>query len=96
MFMALIAFLLVPSTAHAQGTLTNGARHVGEISPAGDVDSWTFSVNTGDSIMLRAGGTNMTPRIRLFGPDNMLVGEVNPNNTTFNRDAVLTYQAVSS
>src|SRR5205823_1335659 len=39
MFMALIAFLLVPSTAHAQGTLTNGARHVGEISPAGDVDS---------------------------------------------------------
>src|SRR5215467_11539334 len=55
--------------ARAQGALTNGWTHTGTISPVGDSDSWTFSANAGDSIILRVGEitqtNSFTPRIRL-------------------------------
>ena len=55
-----------------QGTLTNGWTHTGTIAPIGHSDSWTFSANAGDSIVIRVGEISQTnaftPRIRLQNP----------------------------
>jgi hypothetical protein len=65
--------LLTGNKILAQGTLTNGWTDTGTISPVGDSDSWTFSANAGDSIVVRVGeistlsGT-FSPRIRLNNP----------------------------
>jgi len=40
----------------------------------GDLDMWSFTANTGDSIVLRIGGTNFYPEIDLYGPDGKLLG----------------------
>ncbi|MHB1309762.1 MAG: hypothetical protein ACYC23_22050, partial [Limisphaerales bacterium] len=85
-----LVFLLAVGTVTAQTVLDPGAAQEGLISPAGDVDSWTFEVKVGDSIVLRAGevtdqgGTGgFTPAIRLFGPGENLLG-----SSTANLDAV--------
>lgn len=68
-----LAFAFTPANARAQGTLTNGWTHTGTISPAGTSDSWTFSANAGDSLIVRVGeiatlsGT-FSPRIQLNNP----------------------------
>lgn len=61
------------NTASAQGAMNNGWTHEGTISPVGDSDSWTFSANAGDSIVIRVGEITtlsgaFTPRIRLNNP----------------------------
>lgn len=69
-----IALILTVMTRHAgaQGTLTNGWMHLGTIAPVGHSDSWTFSANTGDTLVIRVGEisqtNNFTPRIRLMNP----------------------------
>jgi hypothetical protein len=63
--------VLVPG-ALAQGALTNGAEHPGTIL-VGEVDTWTVEVQTGDTLILRAGGVGFTPRIDLYGPGGALV-----------------------
>lgn len=67
-------------TTHAQDPLTNGATHEGAISPAGDKDTWAFTAEVGDTIVLRAGeltetgGTQgFTPALRLYGPNGALL-----------------------
>lgn len=64
--------------AGAQGTLTNGWTHAGIIAPVGDSDSWTFSANTGDRMVIRVGEiaqtNNFTPRIRLQNPGAVQIG----------------------
>ena len=75
----LFLFLLPlwPNAARAQGTLTNGWTHTGTIAPAGEADTWTFSANTGDRLVIRVGEittTNtFTPRIRLQNPSAVQV-----------------------
>ena len=94
-FTTLILLVFLPLVGRGQGALTNGSRHLGEITPAGDADSWTFSANAADSISLRVGATNFNPRIRIFGPNNEPVGEVvSPRLDT--RDVFLTVQATNS
>ena len=91
---ALILFVGLTCVAQGQTALENGARHVGEITPAGDTDSWTFTANAGDAVQLRIGSTNFTPRIRLFDTDNALIGETTSGNT-FTRDGFLSLQATN-
>jgi trimeric autotransporter adhesin len=73
-YVSLLLFLmtLCANTVTAQGALTNGWTHTGTISPVGDSDSWTFSANAGDSIVIRVGEItqtgSFTPRIRLQNP----------------------------
>ena len=73
-WLLLCIFLLAlgSNAANAQGALTNGWTHTGTISPIGDSDSWTFSANAGDQIVLRVGEItqtgSFTPRIRLQTP----------------------------
>ena len=69
-----MVFLLLRAAHHAQaqGTLTNGWTHTGTIAPIGHSDSWTFSANAGESIVIRVGEISQTnaftPRIRLQNP----------------------------
>jgi len=68
-----LALAFSAANGRAQGTLTNGWTHTGTISPAGASDSWTFSANAGDSLIIRVGeiatlsGT-FSPRIQLNNP----------------------------
>ncbi len=58
------------------GPLTNGVMHLGTID-VGDLDVWTFSANSGDSITLRMGemvnGSALTPALWLYGPNGALL-----------------------
>jgi hypothetical protein len=54
------------TVASAQGPIANGETLIGTIAPAGDSDSWTFSANAGDAIVVRVGevaNTAFTPKI---------------------------------
>gem|GEM_PF-1078088 len=88
-FAVLLLVVVSGSQVEAQEALTNGGIHTGVISPAGDSDSWVFTAPAGGSVMLRVGGTNITPRIRLFGPSNELIAEETSGNTLI-RDGALT------
>src|SRR4029079_10284067 len=50
------------------GPLINGTKSNGTID-IGDLDVWSFTANSGDSIQLRVGGDNLVPQIDLYGPD---------------------------
>ncbi len=91
----LLSVLGLASIAWAQESLTNGARHTGEIASASDAQSWTFPAEVGEAIFVRVGATNFTPRIRLFDSGNALVGETTSGNS-FVRDGFLTAQAASA
>ncbi|MGE3309673.1 MAG: putative Ig domain-containing protein, partial [Limisphaerales bacterium] len=79
----------------AQSPLTNGGVHTGAIEPAGDSDNWTFTAPAGASLMFRVGATNLTPRIRLFGPSNELIQEVLAGNSLA-RDGFLVTTATNA
>ena len=77
-FVSLLALaVFCHGNARAQGNLTNGWTHTGSISPVGDSDTWTFTANAGDSIMIRVGEISQTgsftPRIRLQNPSAVLI-----------------------
>jgi trimeric autotransporter adhesin len=77
LLLCLFLLALGSNAALAQGTLTNGWTHTGTIAPAGDADTWTFSANAGDRLVIRVGEittTNtFTPRIRLQNPSAVQV-----------------------
>jgi predicted RNA-binding protein with TRAM domain len=63
---------LVPS---GEG-LVNGTSHLGSISPAADLDTWTFLATAGENIVVRGGETTtgaFNPWLRLYGPDGTLL-----------------------
>lgn len=68
---------LAPSIILAQGAIASGETLTGTITPAGETDSWTFSANTGDAIVVRVGETATTafsPKIQLLSPTSVLLG----------------------
>src|SRR5438876_5324764 len=75
--LGVLSLILFTQTAKGQGTLTNGFTDTGTISPAGDSDTWTFSANTGDSLIVRVGEITQTgafsPRIRLMNPSEVQI-----------------------
>ena len=74
------ALLLVHSIASAQGGLTNGEMHTGAISAPGEIDTWTFTAASGDSISISIGEVpggpdpTFTPWIRLQNPSGVQIG----------------------
>lgn len=70
---AVAAWCVLATHAHAQTALTNGAEHSGTIATAGQIDTWTFSANAGENITLSIGEVEPTlsfnPWIRLFAPN---------------------------
>jgi hypothetical protein len=77
LLLVLLVGVLSARHAFAQGALTNGWTHTGNISPAGDSDSWTFTASAGDSIVVRAGelsSTAFAPRVQVFSPTSVLLG----------------------
>lgn len=74
---AYVAILLATS-ASAQGVLTNGFTQTGTLA-IGEQEVWNFTANSGDGILLKLGeavvGSSLYPRLRLYGPDEVLLGE---------------------
>mgnify|MGYP001002979123 CR=1 FL=1 len=91
-FLALAYIFALP--AGAQTALTNGGLHTGDIAPAGDSESWTFTAGAGDGLFIRVGSTNFTPRIRLFDGTNAQIAETTSGNTLV-RDGWLTLTATN-
>jgi Divergent InlB B-repeat domain len=59
------------------GTLTNGASYNGTL-PMGDLDMWSFTANSGDSLTVEMGeiiqsNANFYPEIFLYGPNGALL-----------------------
>jgi hypothetical protein len=70
----LIHFALVPG-ANEGGVLVNGEARLGAID-LGDIDSYTFSANIGETVNLRiadTGKNNFYPLIALYGPNGAYI-----------------------
>lgn len=68
---------IVVAAGDEGGPLTNAVAHQGNM-PLGDLDAWSFSANSGESIVLKVGQVtdvgNFDPWVRLYGPDGVLIG----------------------
>ena len=73
------------------GPLTNGANAIGTIT-LGDLDIWTFTANTGDTINVRLGTTNFDGRLELHGPNGALLMTVGGSTDS----AINNYTATNS
>jgi hypothetical protein len=82
------------SSGDEGGILQNGARHRGQIA-VGDLDPWTFTGAAGDSLVLRAGGDNFTPWIRVYGPDGSLQVQ-STSSSVNNRDSEVAFVATNA
>jgi Bacterial pre-peptidase C-terminal domain len=74
------------------GAMTNGGNFIGTIT-LGDLDMFTFTANTGDSINLRLGTTNFSGRLQLYGPNGALLETVGSYPV---RDDLIAYTATNS
>jgi hypothetical protein len=81
-------------TGEAGGPMTNGATYSGQIN-LGGFNIWSFSGNSGDSIQLRMGTTNFSPRIDLYGTNGALLSSAFTANTGY-RDAALNLRLTNS
>lgn len=76
---AVAGLTLSQGRAAAQGPMTNGDNHAGAISAPGELDTWTFSVGSGDAIVLSIGEVGADspfyPWLRLYSPSSALVAE---------------------
>ena len=66
-----------PISSPGGNVLVNGVNASGTITPAGQVDSWTFTASVGDNIVVRAGELDPVgpfyPYLKLMGPDGQLL-----------------------
>jgi len=67
MVLALAISVVSPRPALAQGALSNGITSSGTLT-TGETNSWTFSANAGDSVVLRMGSAALNPRLQLLSP----------------------------
>ncbi len=72
------------------GPMTNGGKYPGTIS-LGDLDMWSFTASTGDSINLRVGTTNFDGKLQLYGTNGALVA-----STGGATDDLIAYTATNS
>ena len=86
------AFVVSPD--EQGGALTNGVQNNGVLS-LGDLQMWSFNGNAGNSIQLRMGATNFSPRIDLYGPDGAVLTNAFTANGSF-RDALLATRLTNS
>ncbi len=76
----ILAIVLSPGLARAQGALINGENHTGAISSPGELDTWTFTAAQNDAIALSIGeilgavDPGFWPWIRLRGPNGAQLG----------------------
>lgn len=65
---------LLPAAVRAQGTISCGETVTGIIGASGDHDTWTFTANAGDALIVRigemtqSGAGDFNPQITLFSP----------------------------
>jgi hypothetical protein len=76
--------------ASVQASLVNGANQAGIIL-TNTTDSYTFTANTGDNIVLRLGTTGFYGNLNLYGPNSALV-----KTAASGMDAELDYTATNS
>ena len=74
--LVILGLALSRGVALAQGPMTNGDNHNGTISVSGEIDSWTFTANQGDSISLSigvVGSPTLRPSIKLQNPNSVQI-----------------------
>lgn len=76
------------------GPFTNGWRHTGSVA-VGEMDAWTFDAASGDTVLVRGGGTGFTPQLRIYGPDGVLQAR-NSSSSLNNRDSEASFRATNS
>ncbi len=86
--------LVLTSPGDEGGVLTNGVSTSANLE-LGDLDAWTFTAEAGQGLMVRMGGTGLTPWLRLYGPTGALVDETTSGNALA-RDGVLTLQTTNA
>lgn len=74
------------------GAMANGGNYTGTIT-LGDLDMFTFTAKTGDSINLRLGTTNFSGSLQLFGPNGALLEAVGGYPV---KDDLIAYTATNS
>ena len=74
------------------GAMANGGNFTGTIT-LGDLDMFTFTANTGDSINLRLGTTNFSGYLQLYGPNGALLDAVGGYPV---KDDLIAYTATNS
>jgi hypothetical protein len=79
LFVALLAILRADSAMAQGAALVNDGPNLGAIA-AGGTNTWTFSANSGDNVVLRLGTTNFNPALALYGPDGSLAGAAGGND----------------
>src|ERR1019366_8469370 len=72
------------------GAMVNGGNYAGT-NTLGDLDIWTFTANTGDSINLRLGTVSFTGALQLYGPNGALLA-----TTEGSVDDLIAYTATNS
>ena len=85
--------VLAPDTTRGQIALPNGASQNGTILVNG-TNSYSFTANTGQNIVLRIGTTNFYASLNLYGPDGAMVKSV--GDSGHYHDVALSYQATNS
>ena len=83
----------VVSPGDEGGTLVNGAANQAT-NALGDIDTWTFTANTGDSIALRAGAPDFRPWLNVYGANGAFLGS--SGGVSASRDASLFLTATNS
>jgi len=89
---AVLACTVFGRPAFADGAIANGDAQTDTISSDGEIDTWIFSANYGDTIHVQAGvssSTNFSPLIQLLDPDDTVVASANGTDS-----AALTYPSV--
>ncbi|MCC7377127.1 MAG: putative Ig domain-containing protein [Verrucomicrobiales bacterium] len=82
------------NAADEGGELVSGTRVTGNID-LGDLDAYQFEALSGQGLILRMGATNVTPWLRLYGPNGALIAN-NTSGNSFTRDGSLALQATNA
>lgn len=76
------------------GALTNGAMHTGDLT-LGDMDAWTFTANSGETIWLRMGAPTLRPWLHVYGPGGVLITS-SAGSTSADNDAYFSILTTNS
>ncbi len=80
-----ISLLFFLSFCVSAANITNGGSPTGSVSPIGDIDTWTFSADAGENIVVQVAeisGSSFEPFLRLYDTKGVLLSSNSGTNST--------------